>query len=52
MDVHRDWISTGVLRLCGDEVDTDKIVHDEPSVRRFVRQFGEPGGVWACYEVA
>jgi transposase len=50
MDVHRDWISTGVLRPGSDEVAVDKVFHDEPSVRRLVRQLGDPSRVWACYE--
>jgi transposase len=50
LDVHRDTISVGVLTADMQVPEVDKIPHDEPSVRRLVARFSNPGGLRACYE--
>jgi transposase len=50
LDVHRDWISVGVLPPGTDEVAVDKIFHDEPSIRRLIDRLGECSRVRFCYE--
>ncbi len=49
-DVHKDTISVAVLHP-GDEVPaTDKISHDETSVRRLIARSGDRGRLRVCYE--
>ena len=51
MDVHRDWISAGVLSPGEDAVVVDKMFHDEVSVRRLIARIRPDGGrIHACYE--
>jgi transposase len=50
LDVHRDTISVGILTADMQVPEVDKIPHDEPSVRRLVARFPNPGGLRACYE--
>lgn len=50
LDVAKDSIAVGVLRP--DEVvpDTEKIFHDEVSIRRLIDRFDDPRRLRACYE--
>src|SRR3954449_12340593 len=50
LDVHKDSISVAVLPWGQDTAEVDKIFHDEPSVRRLVARFPDPGRLRACYE--
>jgi transposase len=54
MDVHKDSISVGILPPDRESPEVDKIVHDEPMVRRLVGrlvdQIGDPRLLRACYE--
>ena len=50
LDVAKDSIAVGILRP--DEVvpDTEKIFHDEASIRRLINRFSDPRQLRACYE--
>ena len=50
LDVAKDSIAVGILRP--DEVvpDTEKIFHDEASIRRLINRFDNPTQLRACYE--
>ena len=52
MDVHKDSISVGILPPDRESPEVDRIVHDEPMVRRLVgrlvEQVGSPGRLRAC----
>src|SRR3954470_9694000 len=50
LDVHKDSISVAVLPWGQDTAEVDKLFHDEPSVRRLVARFDDPGHLRACYE--
>lgn len=50
MDVHKNTISTGVLKPGSTQVLIDKISTDDESIRRLITRFDDPGRVWACYE--
>lgn len=50
LDVHKDSITSAVLRPGSDVADVDRWFHDEPSVRRFVAGLGDRARVRACYE--
>src|SRR3954447_16271485 len=50
LDVHKDSISVAVLPWERESAEVDKIFHDEPSVRRLVARFPDPGQLRACYE--
>jgi transposase len=50
MDVAMDSIAVGILPWGQDRPVVDRIVHDEPSVRRLVARLGNPGRLRACYE--
>jgi transposase len=50
LDVHRDSITSAVLRPGTQAAVIDRWFHDEPSVRRFVSTLGNPRQVRACYE--
>src|SRR5438270_2598362 len=50
LDVHKDSISVGVLPSGQESAEVDKIFHDEPSVRRLVARFPDPGRLRVCYE--
>ena len=46
----KDWIAVGVLRPDERIPDTEKVSHDEESVRRLIARLGPPARLWACYE--
>lgn len=50
LDVHRDSITSAVLRPDHDVPVLDRWFHDEASVRRFVKGFDDPRSVRLCYE--
>ena len=50
VDVSKDWIAVGVLRPDETVPDTEKVFHDEESVRRLIRRVGPPARLRACYE--
>ncbi|MGH9224036.1 MAG: IS110 family transposase [Acidimicrobiales bacterium] len=50
LDVHKDSITSAVLRPGRDVADVDRWFHDQPSVRRFVAGLGDRALVRACYE--
>src|SRR5436309_2456795 len=50
LDVHKDSISVAVLPPGQESAEVDKIFHDEPSVRRLVARFPDPGRLRVCYE--
>jgi transposase len=50
LDVHRDTISVAVLGPGHEAPTVDRIANDEPSVRRLVARFPNPGRLRACYE--
>ena len=50
LDVHRDTISVAVLGPGHEAPTVDRIANDEPSIRRLVAQFSNPGRLRACYE--
>ncbi len=49
MDVHKDWISVGVLEPGRETAAVDKIFNDEPSIRRLMQRFPDRGRLRACY---
>ena len=50
LDVSKDWIAVGVLRPDEQVPDTEKVFHDEESVRRLIHRVGPPRLLRACYE--
>ena len=50
LDVRRDTISVAVLGPGHEAPTVDRIANDEPSIRRLVAQFSNPGRLRACYE--
>ncbi len=50
LDVHRDSITSAVLRPGTEGAAVDRWFHDEPSARRFVKSLGNPKAVRLCYE--
>ena len=50
LDVSKNSISCGILRPDEHIADCERIFHDEPSVRRLVRNLGDPTRLRACYE--
>src|SRR5258705_4430989 len=50
LDVSRDSISVAVLEPSADVPVVDKIMFDEPSVRKLVGRFPSRKRVWVCYE--
>lgn len=50
LDVHRDSITSAVLRPGIEGAAVDRWFHDEPSVRRFVKSLDNPKTVRLCYE--
>ncbi len=50
MDTSKDKIAVGVLGWEEQVPDVEVISNDEPSVRRLIGRFGDPGGLRACYE--
>lgn len=49
-DVHKDTISVAVLHPGKEIPATDKIFHDEPSVRRLIDRSGDRSLLRVCYE--
>jgi transposase len=50
LDVSKDWIAVGVLRPDEEVPVTEKVFHDEESIRRLIRRMGHPGQLRVCYE--
>jgi transposase len=50
LDVAKDSIVVAVLEPDQDRAPTQKIFHDEASVRKLVDRFEERSKLWACYE--
>jgi transposase len=50
LDVHKDTISVGILAPNREVPEVERIVHDEPSIRRLVGRLGDPRVLRACYE--
>ena len=50
LDVHKDSISVAILHPRSEDVDVERIFHDEASVRRLIGRFAEPRDLRACYE--
>jgi transposase len=50
MDTSKDKIAVGILRWEEQVPDVEVIANDEPSVRRLIGRFADPGGLRACYE--
>ena len=50
LDVHKDTISAGILLPDQQVPDVERIVNDEPSIRRLVARFPDPRLLRACYE--
>ena len=50
LDVSKDWIAVGVLRPDEQVPDTEKVFHDEESVRRLIHRVGPTAQLRACYE--
>src|SRR3954453_21910798 len=50
LDVHKDSIPVAVLPWGQEPAEVEKIVHDEPSVRRLVARFPDPGRLRVYYE--
>ena len=50
LDVHRDTISVAALGPGHQAPTVDRIANDEPSIRRLVAQFPDPGRLRACHE--
>jgi transposase len=50
LDVSKDWIAVGVLRPDEQVPDTEKVFHDDESVRRLIHRVGPPAQLRACCE--
>ena len=50
LDVAKNSIAVAILRPDELEPDTEKIAHDEASIRRLIARFGDPRALVACYE--
>jgi transposase len=50
LDVSKDSVAVGILRPDEVEPDTEKIFHDEASIRRLIARFADPRRLRACYE--
>ncbi|GAA1005289.1 IS110 family transposase [Acrocarpospora pleiomorpha] len=50
MDTSRDAIVVGILRPGEETPIVDRIFNDEPSIRRLVGRFPDPGVLRVCYE--
>lgn len=50
LDVAKDSIAVGILRPDDVVPDTEKIFHDEVSIRRLISRFDDPRRLRACYE--
>jgi transposase len=50
LDVAKNSIAVAILRPDELEPDTEKIGHDEVSIRRLIARVGDPRDLYACYE--
>ena len=50
LDVHKDSISVGILEPGAELPVTDRIFHDEPSIRRLFGRFDDVSQLRVCYE--
>jgi transposase len=50
LDVSKNKIAVGILRWDEQVPDTEMLFNDEPSVRRLINRFGDPGRLRVCYE--
>jgi len=50
LDVSKNRIAVGILRWDEQVPDTEMLFNDEPSVRRLINRFGDPGRLRVCYE--
>ena len=50
LDVAKDSIAVGILRPDDVVPDTERIFHDEASIRRLIGRFEDPRRLRACYE--
>jgi transposase len=50
LDVAKSSIAVAILRPDEVEPDTEKIAHDEASIRRLIARFDDPRQLVACYE--
>ena len=50
LDVAKNSIAVAILRPDEVEPDTEKIGHDEASIRRLIARLGDPWDLFACYE--
>jgi transposase len=50
LDVSKNKIAVGILRWDEQVPDTEMLFNDEPSVRRLINRFEDPGGLRVCYE--
>ena len=50
LDVSKDWNAVGVLRPDEQVPDTERLFHDEESVRRLIHRVGPPAQLRTCYE--
>lgn len=50
LDVHKDSITSAVLRPGCDLAEVDRFFHDETCIRRFAQSLGDHRSVRVCYE--
>src|SRR6266540_2619239 len=50
LDVSKNNIAVGILLWDEQAPDTEMLFNDEPSVRRLINRFVDPGGLRVCYE--
>ena len=50
LDVSKNKIAVGILRWDEQVPDTEMVFNDEPSVRRLINRFDDPGRLRVCYE--
>jgi transposase len=50
LDVSKNKIAVGILRWDEQVPDTEMLFNDEPSVRRLINRFDDPGRLRVCYE--
>ena len=50
LDVAKNSIAVAILRPDEVEPDTEKIAHDQSSIRRMIARLGDPRDLFACHE--
>jgi transposase len=50
LDTSKNTIAVGILRADEISPDVEKIFNDEPSIRRLIARFDDPGRLRVCYE--